>query len=84
MTKIRAVGKNTTKSAAKKPYASLSDYLDKTGTTHDALAERLGISRSYVTLIACGDRQPALDLALRIEAETGVPVAALVPERASA
>jgi transcriptional regulator with XRE-family HTH domain len=72
------------KTVTAKKYASLAAYLEDTETTHDALAERLGISRSYVTLLASGDRQPALDLAIRIEEATGVPVASLVSERASA
>ncbi len=63
-----------------KKYASLSEYLKKTGTTHGALAKRLGVSRPYVTLIAKGDRQPSLTLALRIADETGVPAAALASE----
>ncbi len=63
----------------KKP-ASLSEYLKRTDTTHAALANLLGISRSYVTLLASGDRQPSLPLALRIQALTGVPAAALVSE----
>lgn len=77
MTRISVVAKNSTANTAKR-YASLAAYLEDTGITHDALAERLGISRSYVTLLASGDRQPALDLALRIHAETGVEVASLV------
>ena len=61
-------------------YASLSEYLKRTGTTHGALAKRLGVSRPYVTLISKGERQPSLELALRIAAETGIPAASLVSE----
>lgn len=43
-----------------------------------ALAKRLGIHESYVSFIASGKRQPSLDLALEIEALTGVPASALV------
>ena len=63
---------------------TLSDFFEKTGETHDALAERLGVSRSYVSLIAAGKRQPSLSLALRIESVTGVPIAALVSAEAVA
>lgn len=56
----------------------LAQYLEKTGMTHEALADRLGISRPYVTMMAMGKRQPALRLALRIESVTGVPAAALL------
>jgi transcriptional regulator with XRE-family HTH domain len=58
-------------------YRTLAEYLDKTNTTQDALAEQLQISRSYVSLLASGERRPGLRLALRIEALTGVPVSAL-------
>ena len=63
-------------------YASLADYLKATGTTHGALALRLRVSRSYVTLLAAGDRQPSLDLAIEIERLTGVPLASMVSEAA--
>jgi transcriptional regulator with XRE-family HTH domain len=61
-----------------KKAASLAEYMERTGTTHAALAKKLGISRSYVTLMALGERQPSLALALRIQALTGVPASALV------
>lgn len=61
-----------------KKYRSLAEYLDKTETTHDALAVRLGVTRAYVTMLAGGRRQPSLPMALRIERETGVPAASLV------
>lgn len=63
-----------------KKYASLAEYLSKTDTTHEALALKLGVSRSYVTLIAGGERQPSLRLALKISELTGVPAASLVSE----
>lgn len=65
-------------------YKTLADYFEQTGKTQDSLAERLGVSRSYVSLLTSGERQPGLALALRIETITGVPVEALVAqERAS-
>lgn len=68
----------------RRKYQTLSDFFDKTGTTQDALAEKLSVSRSYVSLIAAGKRQPSLLLALRIESLTGVPVASLVSTEAVA
>lgn len=60
---------------------SLAEYFEKhPELTHGALAARLNVSRSYVTLLVSGDRQPALDLAILISKETGVPVEALVSE----
>lgn len=64
----------------KKPPASLLEYVERTSTTHAALAKQLGVSRSYVTLLIAGDRQPSLPLALAIERVTGVPAASLVSE----
>ena len=65
-------------------YRTLADYFNQTGDTKEAIAEKLDISRSYVSLIASGDRQPALRLALRIAKLTGVPVESLVKARSSA
>jgi transcriptional regulator with XRE-family HTH domain len=63
-------------------YADLADYLEKTGTTHERLAQRLGLSRSYVTLLANRNRQPGLGLAIRIAGLTGIPLASLVTRAA--
>ena len=61
-------------------YRSLADYLEQTEQTQRALADKLGVNESYISLIASRQRQPSLRLALRIEAMTGVPVSALVSE----
>lgn len=66
-----------------KKYTSLAAYLKETGTTHEALATKLRISRPYVTLIASGERQPSLGLAVRIEKVTGVPAASMVSTEAA-
>ncbi len=63
-----------------KKYRSLADYFTGTGERKRALARRLQVSESYVSLIAAGKRQPSLSLALRIESLTGVPASALVSE----
>lgn len=44
--------------------------------TQAKFAERLGISRSYLSEIETGAKKPALDLAFRIERETGGAVPA--------
>jgi transcriptional regulator with XRE-family HTH domain len=59
-------------------YRNLADYFARTGKTQQSLAARLGVSRPYVSLLASGERQPSLDLALRISELTGVPLDALV------
>lgn len=61
-------------------YCNLAEFFEHTQPkrTHQWLADRLGVDRSYVTLIANGLRQPSLELALRIEEETGVPLKSLV------
>ena len=59
-------------------YRSVADYLEQTGKTQGYLAERLGVSRSHVSLIADRKRQPPLDLALKIVRVTGVPIESLL------
>jgi transcriptional regulator with XRE-family HTH domain len=61
-------------------YKTLADYLEQTGKTQAFLADKLGITRAYVSYLVSGDRQPSLDLALRIEALTGVALSSLVSE----
>jgi transcriptional regulator with XRE-family HTH domain len=46
--------------------------------TQADLAESLGVVPSYVSMLVNGERTPSLELALRIEGITGVPVSALV------
>lgn len=65
----------------KQRYRTLADYFKQQNhTSQIALARRLGISKSYMSMLVSGDRQPALDLAIEIEKATGVPVASLVTE----
>lgn len=61
-------------------YRNLADYFKRSEQTQDALAAKLGISKSHMSLIKTGKRQPALSLAMRIEAETGVPAESMVAE----
>jgi transcriptional regulator with XRE-family HTH domain len=60
---------------AKKPatYTTIHAYLDATGITLTDLSDRVGVGKSMLSLVARGLRQPSLDLAFRIEQETGVP-----------
>lgn len=61
----------------RKTYRSLAEYFQATGITQEELAAKLGVSQSYMSLLAKGSRRPSLPLGLAIERETGVPVEAL-------
>ena len=55
---------------------TIADYLAEKNTTQADLADKIGVSEGMLSLIIRGFRQPSLDVALRIEKETGVPVEA--------
>lgn len=59
-------------------YRTLADYFEQTRATHESLADELGLTRPYISMIASGARQPSLNVALRIQSLTGVPVESLV------
>jgi transcriptional regulator with XRE-family HTH domain len=69
----------------KKSFASLDAYLEGTKRTQQDLAALLDITQSALSMIMNGHRLPSPDLALRIHAETGVPLETLLrrQERAS-
>jgi transcriptional regulator with XRE-family HTH domain len=54
---------------------TLPDYLSKHGLTQRAFAVRVGVDQSIVSRLCAGRMTPSLDLALRIERETGGAVA---------
>ncbi len=54
-------------------YENLKEYMEHTGTKESEMAEKLGISASYVNLIKNGERRPSPQLAEKIEAVTGIP-----------
>ena len=62
----------------RRSYSSLRAYLVDTDTNQEQLATRLGISQPFLSMLLSGQRKPSVDLALRIEAETGVSVRAQV------
>lgn len=68
----------------KRRYRTLADYFEQTGESQIALARKLRVSKSYISMLAKGERQPSLSLALRIEAMTGVPAASMVSSGAVA
>lgn len=42
--------------------------------TQEWLADQLGISKSYLSMILAGKRRPSLPLAIALEDKTGVPM----------
>jgi transcriptional regulator with XRE-family HTH domain len=54
-------------------YENLKEYMENTGTKESEMAEKLGVSASYVNLIKNGERRPSPQLAEKIEAITGIP-----------
>ena len=61
----------------------LLGWLRRSKTRRSELAERLGITRPYMTQITKGLRRPGLELMIRIEFTTGIPVIAWTRKRAS-
>ena len=43
-----------------------TDYIKGCGRTHNDLATQLGVSRSYVTMLANGQKRPSWQVARRI------------------
>ena len=48
--------------------------LKQSGLTQNGLARQLGISHAHLSGILNGFRQPSLELALKLEAKTGIPI----------
>ena len=46
---------------------------DRLGMSQEALAERLGVSRSHYAQIESGDKNPSLKLSLKIKQALGYP-----------
>jgi transcriptional regulator with XRE-family HTH domain len=51
----------------------LRQHLKAQRQTHKALADQLGISQQYVSMLLKGTRRPSLVLAIRLERELGIP-----------
>ena len=62
-------------------YTTVDAYLEGTGETQSALAERLGITQGALSMIKNGQRVPRPELALRIHSITGVPLETLLTRR---
>jgi len=62
----------------RRSYANLAQYLEKTGTSNAALARRLKINPSYISLILTGRRVPSLRMAARIADACNIPIDSLL------
>lgn len=48
--------------------------------TQAELGKRVGVSRGYISLLEAGERQPSLEVAHRLSAETGLPMEVFVTQ----
>ncbi|GLS87710.1 hypothetical protein GCM10010873_26840 [Cypionkella aquatica] len=64
----------------------LAQIIINSGETRTIWAKRIGVSKSYLSDLLNGNRQPGLDVAVRIERLTqgAVPATSWVPEAAEA
>lgn len=67
-----------------RPYRSLREYLKRTHTPQAAFAERVGVDRSYISMLVGGRRRPSLAIALRIAALADIPIESLLTSRRAA
>ncbi len=54
-------------------HRTIDGYLKHTKTSGKELAEALGISDSYMSMLRLGQRRPSPEVAQKIEAVTGIP-----------
>ncbi len=69
---------NSQRVMKKRPYTSLHDWLDRTGTPQYVLARMCDISEPALSMLLRGSRRCSLVKALRLSEATGVPVEKLV------
>lgn len=49
---------------------TLTDYIRSSNLTLDSLADKVGVSQSYMSRLASGQKKPSFDVATRIAAAT--------------
>ena len=59
-------------------YPNLDTYLRRTGKCAMALADAVGCTFPHLNAIRWGERQPTLDLALKLAAHCHIPIQSLV------
>lgn len=62
----------------KRPFATLRDFFDQTGTRQSDIAADLDISEAHMSNIVSGKRRPNVVLALKLSELTNVPIDAIV------
>jgi transcriptional regulator with XRE-family HTH domain len=65
-------------------YANLKDYMRRKRLKQKDLAKKIGISQSFLSLIANGKANPSLVVAARIERISGIPPATFISNAVSA
>jgi transcriptional regulator with XRE-family HTH domain len=60
-------------------YPNLRTFMDATGITGTELANQLGCSQGFVSMLRSGDRRPSLPWALKIAAHCHIPLESLIP-----
>lgn len=66
------------KTNADRPFSSLQDWMERTGTTQSKLASLVGIKPPHMSMLLKGSRRCSIQVALKLHAVTGVPVEKLV------
>lgn len=61
-----------------RPYESLQDWMERTGTNTTQLAKLAGIGRSHLSYILTRSRRCSIVKAIRLSRVTGVPVEKLI------
>lgn len=62
---------------------TLDEAMKAKGLTDQTLADKVGVSRVFITRIRNGKRRPSIGVAARLEAATGVKAAEFAAERAA-
>lgn len=67
----------------RRAFPNLQMFLDKSGTSQQTLAKRVGVNPSYISLILGGHRVPSLALAAKIAREANIPIESLLRIKAA-
>lgn len=62
---------------------TLDQWMENNGKSDAWLAGRVGVSRPFISRIRRGERQPSLPVALKLAAQTELPVATFIKDAAA-